>query len=82
MVVTWTVPRLTVAAAVLLAWPVVAQAQPMTRIRRIGLVSSISPGPAIALSRQGLRDAGYIEGKNGIVGAAPGEAPSGEAGHD
>jgi len=45
-----------------------AQAQRPTKIPRIGLLSSAgdprTPGPQIEAFRQGLRDLGYIEGKN------------------
>jgi putative ABC transport system substrate-binding protein len=47
------------AALVLLAAASLAQAQP-----RIGFVTTGAPGSSLEPLRQGLRDAGYIEGKN------------------
>jgi putative ABC transport system substrate-binding protein len=55
------------AAVLLLAGSVAAQAQQTGRVYRIGFVSPISPGPTIEAFRQGLKEAGYIEGKNVIV---------------
>ena len=49
----------------------VAEAQQPTKIPRIGYVSPTgdpkTPGPAVEGFRQGLRDFGYIEGKNIVV---------------
>jgi putative ABC transport system substrate-binding protein len=48
-----------------------AHAQQPTKIPRIGYVSSSgdanNPGPYVAAFRQGLRDLGYVEGKNSLV---------------
>ena len=44
-----------------------AEAQQAGKIPRIGMVSSgtaSNPGPTVAVLRQGLRDLGYVEGKN------------------
>ena len=50
---------------------VVAQAQQPTKIPRIGYVSGQgdpkAPGPLVEGFRQGLRDLGYVEGKNILV---------------
>jgi len=43
------------------AWPIIARAQQQGRIPRIGI---IYPGAQWDLFRQGLRDLGYIEGRN------------------
>jgi len=58
-------------AVVLLAVGVIAEAQQPTKVPRIGFVSGIggpsNPGPNVVGFRQGLRDFGYIEGKNILV---------------
>src|SRR6516165_1857149 len=54
---------------VLLAFAVIADAQ-QTRLPRIGYASTnyaSSPGPLVEAFRQGLRDLGYVEGKNILV---------------
>jgi putative ABC transport system substrate-binding protein len=57
--------------AVLLALCSVAEAQQPTKVPRIGYVSATgsanNPGHQIEAFRQGLRDLGYIEGKNVLV---------------
>jgi putative tryptophan/tyrosine transport system substrate-binding protein len=56
---------------VLLAIAVIAQAQQPAKVPRIGYLSrtgdSKNPGPQVEGFRQGLRDLGYIEGKNIVV---------------
>src|SRR5215468_6999880 len=56
---------------VMLAGTVLADAQQPTKIPRIGFVSGSgdlkTPGPLVEAFRQGLRDLGYIEGKNILV---------------
>jgi putative ABC transport system substrate-binding protein len=70
MVVTSTLTRLAAAAPLLLlAWSSAAQAQQATRVYRIGFVATVSPNPATEAFRQGLREAGYVEGKNVIIDA-------------
>src|SRR5436309_4816265 len=48
-----------------------AQAQQATKMPRIGYVSGSgdrkTPGPSVEAFRQGLRDLGYVEGKNILV---------------
>lgn len=49
------------------AWPVATRAQPPGRVWRIGVLETTSlalNGSNIAAFRQGLRDLGYIEGRN------------------
>ncbi len=59
---------LTIAVAlVLLAAPLQGAAQQSDRVARIGLLSSFSPSDTAAwyeAFRQGLRDLGWVEGKN------------------
>jgi putative tryptophan/tyrosine transport system substrate-binding protein len=49
----------------------VAQAQPQTKIPRIGYLSGTgnasNPGPFVEALRQELRDLGYVEGKNFLI---------------
>ena len=62
----------TAATLLLLAGSVAAQAQQTPRVYRIGFVSPLlsSPEPSNLLTfRQGLRELGYVEGKNVIVEA-------------
>ena len=58
-------------AMILLAVAVVAQAQPQAKIPRIGYISgtgdSVNQGPYVEALRQGLRDLGYVEGKNILI---------------
>jgi putative ABC transport system substrate-binding protein len=58
-------------SAMLFALCVPAQAQQATKIPRIGYVSGTGspsdPGPYVEALRQGLRDLGYIEGKNIVI---------------
>jgi putative ABC transport system substrate-binding protein len=58
-------------AVVLLAVSVAAEAQPQTKIPRIGYVSgagdSSNPGPYVEALRKGLRDLGYSEGKHFVI---------------
>jgi ABC-type uncharacterized transport system substrate-binding protein len=52
------------------AWPLVLQAQPLARVARIGFLGSASaPGSAKSVDalRSGLRDLGYVEGKNIVI---------------
>ena len=46
-----------------------AQVLPATKVYRIGFVSPTSPGPTEIAFRHGLRDLGYVEGKNLIFEA-------------
>jgi putative tryptophan/tyrosine transport system substrate-binding protein len=51
-----------------LAAPLVAEAQPTTKIARIGVLVPVEPEsptePNIAAFREGLRSLGYVEGQN------------------
>lgn len=60
-----------VAAVLLLAGSVAAQAQPTARVSRIGFVSplSASSNSTFAAFRQGLKELGYVEGKNIVLEA-------------
>jgi putative ABC transport system substrate-binding protein len=64
----WTSWTSFLVAAVLLNVAVVAEAQQPKKVPRIGYLSrtgdSKNPGPQVEVFRQGLRDVGYIEGKN------------------
>ena len=52
-------------AVSLLAAPVVADAQPTTKVRRIGYLASGSPNSGFHEQfRRGLRDLGWVEGQN------------------
>jgi putative ABC transport system substrate-binding protein len=49
------------------AWPVAARGQQQTKVARIGilgLASAAAVAPYVNAVRAGLRDLGYIEGKN------------------
>jgi len=70
---------------VLLAVAVIAEAQQPAKIPRIGYVSgtgdATNQGPYVEALRQGLRDLGYVEGKNFVIeyrggGGKVGLAPS------
>ena len=58
-------------STLLFALCVPAQAQQPAKIPRIGYVSgtgsSSDPGPYVEALRQGLRDLGYVEGKNFVI---------------
>ena len=62
---------LSVFAFVLVAAGAVAAAQQPAKLPRIGVVSAdgdrSTPGPQVEAFRQGLRDLGYVEGKNILV---------------
>lgn len=65
-----TVTGLVAAAVVLLAGSPTSQAQPAVRVQRVGFVSPLpaSPEPpTLHALRQGLRELGYVEGKNVIL---------------
>jgi len=59
------------AVLIVFALSIPAEAQQPAKIPRIGYVSgtgdSSSPGPYVAALRQGLRDLGYIDGKNIVI---------------
>jgi ABC-type uncharacterized transport system substrate-binding protein len=58
--------RFVTGLGLLLASPLVAQAQPAGKVPRVGFLFYGSPGPAreIDAFRRGLRELGYIEGQN------------------
>ena len=53
----------------LAAAPLTAQAQPTARVYRVGFVSPTSPGSTFHAFWDGLRELGYVKGKNVIVEA-------------
>jgi putative ABC transport system substrate-binding protein len=58
------------ASTALFAWPLVARAQPPAKIARLGFLGFGTPAdfaPLIEAFRAGLRDLGYVEGKNLII---------------
>lgn len=58
----------TVVALALLAAPLTAKAQPAAKVYRIGYVRAETPPPVdIEAFRQGLREHGYVEGKNVVI---------------
>src|SRR5262245_31433716 len=62
--------RTVMVAVALVAASVIAEAQQANRIPRIGLLSGLgSPPmpPTIEALRQGLRELGYVEGKNIVI---------------
>jgi len=64
-------PGLSVIAFVLVVTWAMVQAQPQAKIPRIGYVSgtgdATNQGPYVEALRQGLRDLGYVEGKNIVI---------------
>ncbi len=56
-----------VVAGGLLAAPLAAQAQPVVKVHRIGLLNGTTPGRPEAAFREGLRALGYVEGGNVLV---------------
>lgn len=51
-------------AAAATAWPLCARAQQQTKVWRIGLLSGVSRTPQYDAFVEGLREYGYVEGKN------------------
>jgi putative ABC transport system substrate-binding protein len=52
------------------SWPIVVRAQPIVKIARIGFLGAASPSEwasKVEALRAGLRDLGYIEGKNIVI---------------
>ena len=59
--------RLAAAALLLLAGSVPAKAQQVEKIHRIGFITSTSNSTVLDAFRQGLKEAGYVEGRNFII---------------
>jgi putative ABC transport system substrate-binding protein len=57
---------MTLLSGAAVAWPLSARAQQQTRIYTIGVLTLNSPNPELLLEalREGLRDVGYVEGRN------------------
>src|SRR5262245_6376590 len=55
------------AAVILLAVAVIAEAQQATKIPRIGYLSGVGNSARDEAFRQGLRELGYVEGKNIVI---------------
>jgi putative ABC transport system substrate-binding protein len=61
----------TLVGSTVIAWPFTARAQQVPNLPTIGFLNSASPddwAPNIAAFRQGLSDAGYMEGRNVALG--------------
>lgn len=56
--------RFLVAGGALLAAPLAAKGQSAGRVYQIGFVSPASPGARSVAFLQGLRELGYVEGRN------------------
>jgi len=58
-------------ALAILAPPLAADAQPLAKVPRIGFLAAFSPTPEVShfieAFRQGLRDLGYVEGRNIVI---------------
>ncbi len=68
---TWGAPlrrRALAAVAYLLAavTPLAAQAQETGKVPRVGMLT-LAPSPLVEAFKQGMRDLGYVEGKNVVV---------------
>src|SRR5437870_873265 len=65
-----TVRLIVMLTLVILTAPLIAEAQPPTKVHRVGLLVGrppIEPDPTLEAFRQGLRDLGYVEGQNLII---------------
>jgi putative tryptophan/tyrosine transport system substrate-binding protein len=69
------------AGTALVAWPLVARAQQRTKSARIGfLYFGTPPANRLEALRAGLRDLGYVEGKNLVFESATVLTPTGRDG--
>jgi len=68
-------------AGVLLAAPVGGEAQPVARIPRVGVIADppYSPNLRLEALRNGLRDLGYLDGKNILLEIRPWDGISGHS---
>src|SRR5947199_18726 len=61
---------ITLAGGMTTAWPLVLYAQPLGKMRRIGFLGSASAtgsAKSVEALRTGLRDLGYVEGRNLVI---------------
>jgi putative ABC transport system substrate-binding protein len=54
------------------AWPLIAVAQQVAKIVRIGVLPATATSPALLALREGLKELGYVEGRNLAIEARDG----------
>jgi putative tryptophan/tyrosine transport system substrate-binding protein len=61
---------ITLLGGVAVAWPVAARSQSAENVRRVGILwpgASLPASPRLESFREGLREAGFIEGENLVI---------------
>jgi putative tryptophan/tyrosine transport system substrate-binding protein len=60
---------ITLLGGMVIAWPLAARAQSANNVRRVGIWPGASPpaSPRLESFREGLREAGFIEGENLVI---------------